>query len=120
MPAVYIRDIVPPSGLRHHDHFFSCQICQRTFERGGRREGFVKSGASNHALTCREIVAFLRGFVLGGYDAGRGAQTALPAAEADPYTRRRIQANIARRKRESPIEWQTLERYCASLPPISP
>jgi hypothetical protein len=37
---------------------FWCPYCRKEWRRGGHKEGFVKSGASNHVALCYEIVLF--------------------------------------------------------------
>lgn len=100
-------DVVPRHGLRVYPHYFVCPYCARTFERGGRKEGFVKSGASNHVYACWTVGLYLRGYTPGNYTAGH--QRALTIAEAERGVRegkihknylRGLKALVAKRRRE--------------------
>lgn len=91
-----IRDL----GLCHAPGFFWCPYCQTQWRRGGGKEGFVKSSATNHVAACREIVLFQLGWVQ-----GPGWGTVIPVKQAEalphwPRWRRQILATIARRKRD--------------------
>lgn len=71
---------------------FHCPYCDKTWLRGGHKEGFVKSGASNHVALCYEIVLFGLGFILGPYAGSRG-RSAIPLNEAsEPWHKRNIRA----------------------------
>lgn len=71
---------------------FECPYCWRRWSRGGSKEGFVKSGASNHVALCYEIVLFRMGFILGPY-AGNLGRSAIPITEAsEPWHKRNIRA----------------------------
>lgn len=93
------NSIMPTLGLKVWWSEFECPYCHRTWQRGGGKEGFVKSGASNHVAACREIVFFLAGYVM-----GPTWGTVIPIAQAEklahwPRWRRQILALIASRKR---------------------
>lgn len=84
----YAKDIVPELGLQRSTHHFWCPYCQRTWERGGHKEGFVKSSATNHVALCWEILLYVNGFAIGGWgDYGRLAVT-LEEIRKQPYAKR--------------------------------
>jgi hypothetical protein len=102
---IYCRDIVPWFALHVGSSTFWCPYCERTWERGGHKEGFVKAGAQRHVHSCWEILLFQRGYTIGEYRS-RGGQMATPLAKLDgsePWHKswiRSIKASIARRRRE--------------------
>jgi hypothetical protein len=72
---------------------FQCPYCWKSWARGGHKEGFVKSGASNHVALCYEIVLFRLGFLIGPYLSGQRGRSAIPVAEAsEPWHKRNIRA----------------------------
>jgi hypothetical protein len=74
---------------------FWCPYCRKEWRRGGHKEGFVKSGASNHVALCYEIVLFRLGFILGPWLGSQlgGERSALPIAQAsEPWMKRNIRA----------------------------
>jgi hypothetical protein len=74
---------------------FWCPYCRKEWSRGGHKEGFVKSGASNHVALCYEIVLFRLGFILGPWLGSHlgGERSAVPIAEAtEPWMKRNIRA----------------------------
>lgn len=100
--AAPAADVVPQHRLRVGQSRFWCPYCGTTWERGGHKEGFVKSGANNHVYACWEVVLFLRGFVAvgqtGGYS-GSGKLVAVPLAEAEPRHVRAVRSLLASRRR---------------------
>lgn len=93
------EQILRDPGLRIGRLYFSCPYCGRDWLRGGHKEGFVKSAATNHVAGCKEIVLFQAGYVMGPVWG-----TVIPVQEAAslphwPRWRRAILALIARRKR---------------------
>lgn len=42
---------------------FRCSLCGKKWERGGHKEGFVKSAARTHVGGCRDIVLWNAGWV---------------------------------------------------------
>lgn len=93
--------------IGHHE--FRCPYCGRSFERGGRKEGFVKSGANNHVYACWESKLYLAGYIVGGYS-DAGSHEAIPVASVDhkdPGWKRYIRgikANLATRRRAG-VPW---------------
>ena len=80
---------------------FECPYCWKRWSRGGHKEGFVKSGASNHVALCYEIVLFDLGYVLGPYAAHRGRSAVLIAEALEPWHKRNIRAiKAGKRSRE--------------------
>lgn len=57
--------IVSVRNLQVGASIFRCPYCGNVWDRGGHKEGFVKSAANNHVVGCREIVLFYRGYVQG-------------------------------------------------------
>lgn len=43
---------------------FRCPYCDKRWERGGHKEGFVKAAASSHVITCFEVDLFKRGLMV--------------------------------------------------------
>jgi len=120
-----LRDVVKKRGLIHGLSHFVCGVCGRHFERGGGKEGFVKSGANNHVSQCNRILLMLAGYVRGEYvtvKRGRMVKTnlkgmselrgqdgdheALPIDLTDPYHKsevRSLKAGLARRRRDGDV-----------------
>ena len=89
---IIASDILEERSLTVGHSAFHCCYCNKTWSRGGHKEGFVKSGASNHVALCYEIVLLGLGFILGPYADGRG-RTAIPVAEiSEPWHKRNIRA----------------------------
>ena len=65
MAVIQAETIVGTHVLRIWPTWFACPYCKHTWMRGGHKEGFVKSAATNHVAACREIVLFQRGYVQG-------------------------------------------------------
>lgn len=87
--------ILPERHLTIYPTYFACPYCAKSWWRGGHKEGFVKSGASNHVALCYEIVLFDLGFVLGPWTGSHlgGERSAVPIAEAtEPWQKRNIRA----------------------------
>lgn len=106
--VVRAEDVYPRYGVRVSTFEFRCPYCDRRFERGGHKEGFVKSGASNHVFTCWTVGLFLRGYML-GHAPIRGGQRAIRvetiekktrAGEIHPNYLRAIKAAVAKRRRD--------------------
>lgn len=113
-----VNDVVAERVLLIGDLYFQCPHCGRLFgPRGGGKEGFVKSGANNHVSTCYEVLLYLAGYVFGEYVVvkigkwkqranglserhDKAGHVARPIAEATVYQRRRIKANVNKRRRE--------------------
>lgn len=97
------RQIVPWLGLYRGVSHFRCPHCDKTWERGGHKEGFVKAAASTHVFQCWEILLFQAGYYRGDYM--KGGELAEPISKLDgsqPWHRRwrrGIVASIARRRR---------------------
>lgn len=100
--ALIAEDVVPALGLQRSSMRFFCPFCGNWWMRGGKKEGFVKSGASNHVAACWEIVLFQQGYLLGPHLQTRG-RTAIPLAEAKesyhPRVIRAVKGLIASRRR---------------------
>jgi hypothetical protein len=90
--ALIADDIVPALGLQRSSMRFWCPFCGHWWMRGGKKEGFVKSGANNHVAACWEIVLFRQGYLLGPHLQTRG-RTAIRLVDAkEPYHPRVIRA----------------------------
>ncbi len=57
------NDVVPDRMLGLHASFFRCPYCGNQWQRGGKREGFLKAGASRHVRACREFLLFRAGYL---------------------------------------------------------
>jgi hypothetical protein len=95
MKTVKAEQILRERHLQISALTFWCPYCRKHWDRGGHKEGFVKSGASNHVALCYEIVLFNLGYILGpwlGTQLG-GERSALPIAEAsEPWMKRNIRS----------------------------
>lgn len=99
MAVVAMERIVSVRELQISASIFRCPYCGQSWDRGGHKEGFVKSAASNHVVGCREIVLFYRGYVQGPE---WGTVQLIKDAEKLahwPRWRRQIKALINRRTR---------------------
>lgn len=55
--------VIPRRGMTVSDWSFGCPYCGRTVRRGGRAEGFRKSGFATHVFVCWEVLLFQAGYV---------------------------------------------------------
>lgn len=78
--AISCEQVIPEKKLRAFIDVFQCPYCGMQWERGGKKEGFVKAGAFRHVAGCRNVLLFERGYVPGMWVEGR--QLAVPLAEA--------------------------------------
>lgn len=93
--------VVPDLGPQIGVTIFRCPYCAKTWPRGGKKEGFVKSGAYSHVTGCRDILLWLMGYVLDRSAADRATPVADVALEVWFHRfRRNMLAAIASRKRE--------------------
>lgn len=92
--------IGPEWHLQRSTTQFWCPYCYQSWLRGGHKEGFVKSAATNHVALCFEICVFEKGYMLYGH--GRAMTFAryrkLPAMAQRRFAR--IKAAIRARKRQ--------------------
>jgi hypothetical protein len=93
------NNIVPPLRLRIGPSLFWCPFCSENWRRGGHKEGFVKSAASNHVAACFDIALWNAGYVPDAWLQTRGL-TVKPRDEAHPRVRRAILALIRSRKKK--------------------
>ena len=98
----YCNDLVPKLGLIVSSSRFLCPYCHKAWERGGHKEGFVKSGASNHVFTCYELLLWRLGYLIGNYVVRRGTSLALPIIDKTIPGRKETLSNLraAWRKRQ--------------------
>jgi hypothetical protein len=98
----YCNDFVPKLGIGVSPSEFSCPYCHRTWERGGAKEGFVKSGANNHVFTCYELLLWRLGYLVGIYVASRNDSVAIPVTDMSTPGRKQALNNLRSswRKRE--------------------
>jgi hypothetical protein len=97
MKHIYANDIEPRRMLKVWWTQFQCPYCNHTWERGGHKEGFVKSAANNHVAGCWELLLFDAGWTFGAWL--QKGQTVVPLAKATPAHRRALMALHQRRKR---------------------
>lgn len=107
--GVFAEDIFKKQGLTIRPSCFECPYCQRTVHRGGKAEGFRKSGFAHHVYGCWEIGLYLRGYFVGEWVDGAGKQRAIPvedAKAADWGKRfiRGIKATMRRRAKDGELE----------------
>jgi hypothetical protein len=101
---VRCNDILPRRGLIVGALEFRCPWCGRAWERGGHREGFVKSGANNHVYTCWEILLWQRGYAPGEWAMKGQKAVAIQRLGADRARyERSYRANLAKRRREGNV-----------------
>lgn len=74
--------LVPNLHLVVAPSLFVCPYCQETWMRGGKKEGFVKSGAYRHVHGCRLVLIYDAGYIPDRWIDGQ--QIALPVAISDP------------------------------------
>lgn len=105
------QDVLPFQGLRHSGSSFWCPYCERTWERGGHKEGFVKASASRHVYGCWAVGLYLRGYMIGNYT--RRGDQALPLDKAKQQIRdgrihprylRAVKAAVAQRRRDGTLD----------------
>jgi hypothetical protein len=94
-----VERVIRNLGLQQGITYFWCPYCGAEWLRGGHKEGFVKSAASNHVGACKEIVLFQLGYVM-----GPRWGTVIPLKDAEQLShwkrwRRQILGLIASRKR---------------------
>lgn len=75
-------DIVPQRYIQVSDHWFQCPYCGLAWERGGKREGFVKAGAMRHVFGCWTVLLLNAGYTTG--KATVGGYRAEPVSESHP------------------------------------
>ena len=98
-------------------HFF-CPYCKKSWERGGHKEGFVKSAAKRHVYACWEIVLFNAGYVAlnRGFSDGRPpVLEAVPVLLAEARHVLALRAMIRQRRKQGlnptyPVEVKGGER----------
>lgn len=98
-PPVLAAGVVPIARLKICPTFFYCPLCQKQWDRGGHKEGFVKASAHRHVHVCWEIELFKRGYTIGP-DTVESGEEAIPIARSHPRMVRAIKANIRRRRRD--------------------
>lgn len=81
MAILLAKDVFEWRGLAIGRTTFWCPYCEKTWERGGHKEGFVKASASRHVYNCWQVGLFLRGYVVGQWR--RGGDTAMTIVEAE-------------------------------------
>lgn len=106
---LWVEDLVPRQMLLVSRSWFRCPYCDHVWDRGGRKEGFVKARAQSHVYGCWEVCLFLLGYTIGDYVRNRGLtlggrQKAVPIADSHPRIVRSTSALMRRRKRAGTLE----------------
>ncbi len=81
------------------DFVFWCPFCEKTWDRGGSKEGFVKSAAQAHVGGCRDVVLWNLGYVGTWCDDDLQSIEDVKAEEWFPRWRRNTLAMMASRRK---------------------
>lgn len=68
---VFADTLVKERHLSIYASFFECPYCARVWDRGGRKEGFVKSAANNHVYACFQLRLTAHGYFASSFVEGR-------------------------------------------------
>lgn len=102
--ALLCDKVLPRRHLQVGSGSFWCPYCERSWDRGGHKEGFVKVAARRHVFGCYEIALFQAGYVRGDYtDDGEIAEPFDPKNEYHARYARMVK-NAIRRRTKSPLE----------------
>lgn len=106
-PDTVAADPPKDRALTIRNAYFACPYCGKKWDRGGRKEGFVKSGASNHVWGCYTIVLADLGLAPTSQYGGLH-----PLADAYPRHRRSVTRLRRSREREglSPHPTRNVDR----------
>jgi len=75
--VLFCEQIVERKPLTIYADSFECPYCGREWQRGGHKEGFVKSAATRHVFGCWELALFEKGYCLGEYPRGQTGHRAI-------------------------------------------
>jgi hypothetical protein len=90
-----------PRYLRIEPDVFYCPYCQKTWDRGGHKEGFVKASALRHVHGCWEVFLYKEGYLNGGWEKGKiKLYDVSEAGQFHPSFLRNVKSTVRRRARE--------------------
>lgn len=80
---------------------FACPYCRKRWERGGKKEGFVKAAAHSHVHTCFEVSLYRVGLGLNGQQRGVNRYGVCPLADLKfAHNIKRLKRLVARATKE--------------------